>query len=97
MIQLDIEFLGDAEAWTGSGEGCNAIGDLFHEDAEAVFPDIGRPEPAQKEELVGLAAPALAQRMEALPRWIDPGAGPDVGALESGGLPITGSLAVAGI
>ena len=38
--RLCLEFLDDAEAWTGSGEDYNAIEDLFHEDAEAVFPDI---------------------------------------------------------
>jgi hypothetical protein len=69
-VHTYLEFLGETSTWTGTEEGFNAVDDLFHIDEEGLLPDIVAPNLTPEEELAGLEATGLAQRMEALLRWI---------------------------
>ncbi|NVM95477.1 plasmid pRiA4b ORF-3 family protein [Arthrobacter wenxiniae] len=82
-----LEFLSETDAWTGSTEDFDAIQDLFSEDYEDYedddedgweggIPDIVVPDLTVAEELAGLSGTVLAQRLDALLRWI--GTGKDV-------------------
>ncbi|PYI69593.1 hypothetical protein CVV68_00310 [Arthrobacter livingstonensis] len=76
-VHLYLEFLSEADAWTGSDVDFEAIDDLFHEDDdEDGIPDIVAPELTQEEETAGLAGTELARRLNALLQWI--GKGKDV-------------------
>ena len=76
-VHLYIEFLASTGAWTGPEEHLLAVHSLFHaESEESGMPQIIAPELTPAQELEGLAGTELAQRMEALLRWL--GTGKDV-------------------
>lgn len=72
-IHVYIEFLGETDAWTGTEENYSAVDDLFHPNEQKAFPDVVAPNLTAEEQLAGLESTALAQRMEALLRWIGSG------------------------
>lgn len=72
-IHVYIEFLGETDTWTGTEANYSAVDDLFHPDEEQAFPEVVAPNLTAEEELAGLESTALAQRMEALLRWIGSG------------------------
>ncbi|MBP2413049.1 hypothetical protein JOF48_001848 [Arthrobacter stackebrandtii] len=73
-VRTYLLFLEETKAWTGGPEDLAQVFTLFYDDGEPLFPDIDQPELSEEEELAGLEATSLAQRMEALLRWIGPGA-----------------------
>ncbi|WP_052136310.1 plasmid pRiA4b ORF-3 family protein [Arthrobacter sp. PAMC 25486] len=73
-IRTYLTFLEETKLWTGTQEEFETVSGLFYEDDEPVFPDIDQPDLTPEQELAGLEATPLAQRMEALLRWIGPGA-----------------------
>ncbi len=73
-VRTYLQFLEETRAWTGSPEDLAQVFTLFYDDGEPRFPDIDQPEMTEDEELAGLEATSLVQRMGALLRWIGPGA-----------------------
>jgi HAMP domain-containing protein len=69
-----IDFLSETDAWTGTLEDLDAIHRIFHEDdLEEGVPQLEVPALTPQQELDGLAGTVMAQRVEALLRWLGQG------------------------
>lgn len=73
-IHLYVDFLRVTGAWTGTAEDSELVHSMFHEDqAKAGMPQIIVPDLTPRQVLDGLAGTILAQRMDAMLRWIGKG------------------------
>ena len=73
-IHLYVDFLRETGAWTGTPEDSELVHSMFHEDLEdAGMPRIITPDLTARQVWDGLAGTVLAQRMEAILRWVGKG------------------------
>ena len=70
-VHLYVEFLADTRAWTGSPEDLETVHGMFHGiEPEGKIPQLKAPDLTPEQELAGLEETVLAQRVEALLRWV---------------------------
>ena len=73
-IHLYVDFLRETGIWTGTAEDSELVHNMFHEDLEeAGMPQIITPDLTPHQMWEGMAGTVLAQRMEAILRWIGKG------------------------